>query len=171
MSKLNKRSWFRSRLGEAGVVPVFVLIAGIGLVAFLVISSSGSFKDRLFSLLYPKPSSYAVSNPISGPVSPSPSPTPVPDITAPTVSITYPVNGSVVRKNTTVVISATASDNVAVVKVEFYAAGKLLCTDTAASYNCSWNVPKKPRVTYNITAKAYDSSNNSSTSSISVTSK
>lgn len=154
---------------QKGAVPVLILIAALGLVAFLVVSSSASFKDKLFAQLFPKRSSYALSEPISGPISPSPTPTP--DTVAPTVSITSPLNGATVRKNSTVTIQATASDNVAVSKVEFYVAGSLICTDTISSYSCSWRVPKQPRVTYSITATAYDTSGNTAKNSISVSSK
>lgn len=165
---------------EAGVIPVLVLVAAIGLIGFLAISSSADFKNKLFAQLFSKPSSHAVSGPISSPIispfptptlAPTPVPTPAPDTINPSVSITFPINGSTVRKNSNVTIQATASDNVGVSKVEFYVAGSIVCTDTAAPYSCVWRVPKPPRVTYSIQAKAYDTSNNSAQHSISITSK
>lgn len=101
--------------------------------------------------------------------------TPPPDTQAPTVSITNPQNGATVKKNSTVLITAKASDNVGVSKVEFSVDGSLKCLvlspDSAAQYNCSWSVPKQPRVKYTISAKAFDAANNSSSSSVTVTSK
>lgn len=163
------------KLSQKGAIPVLILIAAVGLISFLVVSSTADFKDKLFAQLFPKPPSYAVSNPISEPISPTPVPTsiptPAPDIIPPSVNITNPLNGSKVRKSTTVNIQASASDNVAVSRVEFYVNNVLVCTDTTSMYNCSWNVPKQPRVNYNLTAKAYDTSENSSSNTISVTSK
>lgn len=93
------------------------------------------------------------------------------DTTAPTVSITSPANNSVVSKNSTVTISANASDNVAVSKVEFYVNNTLKCTDISSPYACSWNVPSGKN-TYTLTAKAYDAINNNTTSqNVTVTSR
>lgn len=147
------------KLSEKGAIPVLLLIVAVGLVGFLLVSSAAPFKDKLFSQLYPKSASFAVSDPIP------------PDNIAPAVSITNPVNGSTVRKNSAVNITASASDNVAVSRVEFYVAGNLRCFDAAAPYSCSWNVPKQPRVSYTITAKAYDAAGNTGSSSVTVTSK
>lgn len=152
------------KLSEKGAVPVLVLVFLLGVVVFVMFSSSADFKNKLFAQLYPKPVSRAVSEPISSPTPPS-------DTTVPTVNITNPVNGSTVKKGSTVNITANASDNVAVSRVEFYIAGNIRCLDAAAPYTCSWNVPKQPRVTYNITAKAYDSSGNAGSNSVNVTSK
>lgn len=95
----------------------------------------------------------------------------VSDITPPAVVVTYPKNGATVPKNSTVTIMANASDVSGIGKVEFYVNNSLKCTDTAPGYFCNWSVPPKPRVSYNLQAKAYDSAGNTSTSSITVTSK
>lgn len=167
------------KLSQKGAIPLLVLIAAIGLIIFLGVSSSVDFKDKIFSQLFPKPASRAASGPISEPIIPSPSasasatpsPTSAPDVTPPSVSITNPQNGSVVKKSSNVLITATALDNKGISKVEFSVNGLLLCTDTISPYSCSWNVGKQPRVKYNISAKAYDTSNNVSSHLISVTSK
>jgi thermitase len=44
---------------QSGFAHILVLLAAIGLIAFLIISNSASFKEKLFSSLYPKPSSHA----------------------------------------------------------------------------------------------------------------
>jgi hypothetical protein len=84
------------------------------------------------------------------------------------VSITSPANGSTVKRGTTVTITAAASDNVAVTKVEFSVNGSLTCTDMTAPYTCNWSVPGKPNVKYTLTTKAYDAANNTAASSVSV---
>src|SRR5258708_4041866 len=52
---------------EGGAVPVLVLFAAVGLLAFLVISNTFNFKDSLFSSLFPKPSSQAATNLVKNP--------------------------------------------------------------------------------------------------------
>ena len=96
---------------------------------------------------------------------------PLPDLTPPTVTITSPRNNSIVIRNTTVPINATASDNVGVTKVEFYVNNALVCTDTTAPYSCGWNVPKKVNTQFNLQAKAYDAKGNVGVSKINVTSR
>ncbi|EKD85331.1 MAG: peptidase S8/S53 subtilisin kexin sedolisin [uncultured bacterium] len=103
--------------------------------------------------------------------SPTPTPTPIVDTQAPTVSITSPIDGSFVSRGKKITISATASDNVGVKKIEFYINGSLLYTDTTKPHTASWRVPSTRNVTYTITAKAFDTSNNTEQTSISVTSR
>ena len=102
----------------------------------------------------------------------TPTPNPIlPDTTPPTVSITYPLDGAIVQRNTQVNITADAQDNVKVAKVEFLVNNSVKCTDATLPYSCSWKVPGKRGATYTITAKAYDSSNNQSSAAIKVTSQ
>ncbi len=93
------------------------------------------------------------------------------DTTAPNVSITAPTNGGTVNRNNTTTIRATATDNVAVTKVEFYVNGVLKGTDTTSSYTYNWSVPSARNVVYTLMAKAYDAKGNTKTHSITVTSK
>lgn len=52
---------------QRGAVHLLLLVAVIGLIAFVVVSSSGEFKNKLFATLFPnKPSSFAGG--ISGPI-------------------------------------------------------------------------------------------------------
>ncbi|MBI2595169.1 hypothetical protein HYW46_00345, partial [Candidatus Daviesbacteria bacterium] len=52
-------------LGEAGVIHFLpLIIAAVGLIAFLLITNTTDFKNKLFSNLFQKPSSQAVSAPI-----------------------------------------------------------------------------------------------------------
>lgn len=95
-------------------------------------------------------------------------PPPPPDTTAPTTSLTAPANGATVTA--TISVSASASDNVAVTKVEFYAGAALIGTDTTAPYSISWDTTAVSNGSYNLTSKAYDAANNTATSSpVSVT--
>ncbi|HLO04035.1 MAG TPA: Ig-like domain-containing protein [Symbiobacteriaceae bacterium] len=90
------------------------------------------------------------------------------DTTAPTVSITAPTAGATVSGTTTV--SASASDNVGVTKVEFYLDGALQSTDTTSPYSWSWDTTTAANGSHSLTAKAYDAANNVATSTaVSVT--
>jgi len=100
----------------------------------------------------------------------TPTPTPVPDTQAPTVTITNPINGSIIPKGSMINIQATASDNVGVTMVEFYVNGKRRCTDFALAYECAYTLPVYPNVIYTILAKAYDVQNNTSTHQVVITS-
>jgi glucose/arabinose dehydrogenase len=93
------------------------------------------------------------------------------DEIAPTVAITNPANGATVARRSTVTITATASDNVGVTRVEFLVNGALQCTDTTAPYSCNWSVPNPKNVTYQLQARAFDQAGNVGTSSIQVTAK
>ncbi|RJS20689.1 serine protease [Corallococcus sp. H22C18031201] len=90
------------------------------------------------------------------------------DTTAPTTSLTAPAAGAVLSGTSTV--SATASDNVGVSRVEFYAGTTLLGTDSTAPYAVDWNTASVANGAYVLTAKAYDAAGNVGTSSsVSVT--
>lgn len=80
------------------------------------------------------------------------------DTTAPTVALTAPTEGVTVTG--TVPISATASDNIGVDKVEFYLNSTLLGTDITAPYGLDWNSASMTNSTYTLTAKAYDVAGN-----------
>lgn len=91
------------------------------------------------------------------------------DVTVPVVSITRPANNSLVVRGNTIDFDASASDNIGVLKVEFYAGSKLVCTDIAAPYNCKWTVPPTLLVsTYTLRAKAFDSAGNTKEHSVMV---
>jgi hypothetical protein len=118
----------------------------------------------------------AQSTPISGTVTIAPfrsiiltkTAGPVVDTTAPTVAIASPAASSVLSGNAT--ITATANDNVAVTKVDFYQGTTLIGTSTAAPYSTTWNTTTVANGTYILKAVATDSSNNQTTSAtVSVT--
>jgi len=85
------------------------------------------------------------------------------DTTAPTTSITAPSNGATVSGTTSV--TASASDNVGVTKVEFYLDGALKSTDTTSPYSWSWDTTTATNASHTLTSKAYDAAGNVGTSS------
>jgi hypothetical protein len=90
------------------------------------------------------------------------------DTTLPTVSITAPANGATVSGN--VSVTASASDNVGVTKVEFYVDGALKNTDTTSPYAWTWDSTTVANGSHSLTAKAYDAALNVKTSTaVSVT--
>ena len=89
------------------------------------------------------------------------------DTTAPTVSLTAPANGATVSG--TVTLSANASDNVGVSRVEFSVDGSLVGTANASPYQVSWNSASVANGGHTIAAKAFDAAGNSASSSASVT--
>lgn len=91
--------------------------------------------------------------------------TPVtPDTQAPTVSITAPAGGASVTG--TVTVSADAFDNTSVAGVQFLLDNQNLGTeDTTAPYSISWNTTTVTEGPHVLTARARDSSGNTTTSS------
>lgn len=87
------------------------------------------------------------------------------DTTNPTATLTAPANNAVV-KDTAVTISADASDNVGVSKVEFLVDGQLVATDNSAPYSTSWDSTAKSDGFANITARAIDAAGNTGISGI-----
>ncbi len=92
---------------------------------------------------------------------PPPPPPPPVDTVAPTVAITSPPYGSLVRRNSLVTIRASAADNVGVNRVEFYVDLVGKCVDTEAPYTCNWIVPNRSGLLfYLIHAVAFDAAGN-----------
>jgi hypothetical protein len=89
------------------------------------------------------------------------------DTTVPQVSITSPATGSTV--SSTITVSVSASDNVAISKVEMYVDGTLKNTKTSTPYSFSLDTTTLSNGLRTIMAKAYDTSNNVGTSSVTVT--
>jgi hypothetical protein len=90
------------------------------------------------------------------------------DTTPPTTSIMSPATGATVAG--TITISASASDDLTVTKVEFYVDSTLLATSITAPYAASWNTTSFPNGTHSLITKAYDPGGNVGTSaSVSVT--
>ena len=90
------------------------------------------------------------------------------DTTAPSTSLTAPTGGATLSGTATV--SADASDNVGVSKVDFFAGSTLIGSDTTSPYSVSWNTAGVANGSYSITSKAYDAAGNVGTSAaVSVT--
>jgi leucyl aminopeptidase len=84
------------------------------------------------------------------------------DTTPPTVAITAPSSGATVTGTTT--ISASASDNVGLSRVEFWVDGALKGSDTSSPYSYSWDTTAVANGSHTLVAKAVDTSGNVGTS-------
>jgi len=118
----------------------------------------------------PAPSSPTPSNPTpssSTPSTPAPSsavPSGPGDTTPPTVSLTAPANGASVS-GSAVILTASASDNVGVVGVQFKVNGMNLGSEvTAPPYRISWYTLSTPNGSHKLTAVARDAAGNTTTS-------
>ena len=80
------------------------------------------------------------------------------DVTAPTVTLTAPANNATISGTTA--ITASASDNVGVTKVEFYDNGSLLYATNVSPYTYSWNTTSVADGSHLLYAKAYDATGN-----------
>jgi hypothetical protein len=110
------------------------------------------------------PASEPSPAPTATPV-PTPTPSPPVDNRPPTVTIISPVDGTVVNTKSPVTISASATDDLGVTKVNFFVNGNLKCTSTM-NYACRWNVPAAKGKIYEIQAEAYDAAGNKGSSGI-----
>ena len=92
-----------------------------------------------------------------------------PDTTVPTVSVTAPAGGASVQG--TVSVTATASDNIGVVGVQFRLDGVVLgAEDTTSPYAASWSTTATSNGAHTLTAVARDAAGNTATSAgVSVT--
>lgn len=122
-----------------------------------------------FGLSTNLPSLTLTSSPtVTNPSSPTNGPS---DTTPPVVSILNPANGAQLNRGTQVTIQANTTDNVAVSRVNFLVNGKQICSINAAPYSCTWRVPNARNKKYQITVSAVDTSGNTASQYISVTSK
>lgn len=90
-----------------------------------------------------------------------------PDKTAPSLTITAPTAGKTVSGTTTV--SANATDNVGVSKVELFVDSALYATDTAAPYSFAWNTTMSSNGAHTLTLVATDAAGNATSVPRSVT--
>jgi len=88
----------------------------------------------------------------------------VSDTAPPAVSVTVPANGAAVSG--TITISAGASDNAGVARVEFYIDGTLQSTLTASPYSITADTKLVANGAHTIQAKAYDAAGNVGTSAL-----
>src|SRR5215831_5823466 len=87
------------------------------------------------------------------------------DTQPPTVAISSPASGSTYTSAQTVTLTATASDNVGVTRVEFWDGTILKGTATAPPYTFAWTISSASNGSHAWTAKAYDAAGNSAASS------
>lgn len=90
----------------------------------------------------------------------------VADTTAPSVSITNPVNGSSISGTQAIGVSAT--DNTAVTRIELYIDGQLKTQTTESTLSYSWNTRKVANGYHTIVTKAFDAAGNQNQTSIQV---
>lgn len=93
------------------------------------------------------------------------------DKTAPTVSLSADPT-SLTKEGGTTTLTASASDNVAVTKVEFYRDGNLINTDTAAPFTYVDTLAANATTavkSYSYTAKAFDSVQSTTSNAVQVT--
>lgn len=88
--------------------------------------------------------------------------TPTPDTTPPTVSLTAPAAGATLSG--TVMVTAAATDDVGVTRVELYLDGSLLATDTAPPFSFAWDTTKCGDGSHTLQARADDAAGNSAVS-------
>ncbi|MFO0810389.1 MAG: Ig-like domain-containing protein [Gemmataceae bacterium] len=89
------------------------------------------------------------------------------DPVAPTVTLTAPAAGATLSG--TVTVTADASDNLAVTRVEFYLGSTLVATDTAAPHVWNFDTRTVADGSATITVKAYDAAGNVGTVTRAVT--
>jgi hypothetical protein len=90
------------------------------------------------------------------------------DATPPTITITHPTNGATLARDT-IRIKAYATDNVGVAKVEFRVDAALLSTQTGGSndtFSYLWDATSAAVGGHAITARAYDTANNTKQDSV-----
>lgn len=92
------------------------------------------------------------------------------DSTAPTVSITSPISNSTITGSTK--ITATAADNVGVVKVDFFVdntSSTAIGTATSSPYSVTWDPSTVANGSHTLYIKASDAAGNSKLSNVAVT--
>src|SRR5258708_7720680 len=80
------------------------------------------------------------------------------DTQPPVTSITSPANNASV--SSTITVTASASDNVGVTKVEFYLDSVLFATDVSSPYSWPWNTASSTNTSHTLMTKAYDAAGN-----------
>jgi subtilisin family serine protease len=87
---------------------------------------------------------------------------PPPDTSVPAAAVVSPASGSTLSGQ--VVVSATASDNVAIQEVRFYVDGQMIASDPASPYSAAWNTDATNDGSHVLVVDAYDTSGNRGTS-------
>ena len=90
------------------------------------------------------------------------------DTEDPTVVINQPATNPYTWSVDDLIVEATGSDNVGVIKIEFYINGVLAAEEAAANIVRQWEYVPTPPGSYTLTAKAYDVAGNMGETSITV---
>jgi hypothetical protein len=85
-------------------------------------------------------------------------PPPTADTTPPTVSMTAPANATTVSGN--INVSASATDNVAVTRVDFFRDGNQLASDSTSPFGISFDTATVANGAHTFGARAYDAAGN-----------
>lgn len=123
--------------------------------------SNPATKNYLISL-----SGSVTSTSEATPTPPAAEPVPPADTTAPVVRITTPANGATVSGG--IAVSATASDDKGVSKVDFLIDGQIVLSDSAAPYSINWNTANASDGNHILAARAYDTSGNQAQHEVSI---
>ncbi len=92
------------------------------------------------------------------------------DEAAPTVTLTGLTDGQTVMPGASLTLSATATDDVGVTRVDFHVDSTVACSQASEPYTCTWTVPATAGATYALSANAYDAAGNvGSSSTVTVT--
>jgi len=100
---------------------------------------------------------------------PTPAPAPIPeaDTSAPSISINSPGDGSTIKSNVKIAVSAT--DNIQVTSMKLYIDDELRSTSNSSSIDYRWSTRTASRGSHTIRAIALDAAGNSSETQIQVT--
>lgn len=128
---------------------ILVLVTCVGVILYLLISSTFPFKDKYFNILYPKLTSHAQESLY--------------------VSIGSPLDKAIIVGDSSTYITATTPENIKIKKLEVYIDDSQLCAINTPPFVCLWEVPAKSGMRYQILVKAYDISNKSAQDKIIVT--
>ncbi|RKG68952.1 hypothetical protein D7V80_10520 [Corallococcus sp. CA054B] len=93
--------------------------------------------------------------------------TPSTDVTAPTVAFTAPAANATVSGGVT--LTATATDDSGVARVEFYDGTTLIATDAVAPFTVTWNTLASANGTHTLSARAFDTAGNMGSGQVTVT--
>ena len=142
----------------------------VGAAALYLSAYPGSTPAQVTSGLLQIANNNLVSNPLGSPNKLLYTNLAPPDLIAPNgVSLDTPLNAN--SLSGTVSLTATASDNVGISKVEFYANGSLIGTATKlinSTYSINWNTTLLINGPYDLTVKAFDFSGNTTSSLTSI---
>lgn len=131
-------------------------------IAGLTYTNSGLHYHTTYTYTITTVDASGNESPASGPLSVAT----LPDVTAPTVTLTAPPDGS--SKTLTFPISATASDDLELNRVEFYADSTLIRTVTTAPFSFNWDSYAVHNGSHVLTAKAIDATGNVTSQAVTI---